>query len=249
MRILLTVNPNKAAAVSFAEELKAELAARGHTVTADPGADLSVVLGGDGTLLRNLPALLRAGAPVLPVGFGRVSYFAACGKENCFAAVDAFAAGKAKVVGMRLLGCTVRSGSGEGSLFALNEIVLHRSADPRALRMQIRRNSACERPADLVVGDGLLIGTAIGSGAYNRSCGGIRLLPEDSRFTLTPICPYSTTTAPLALPKDTRLRVTLEAAPGVTVTADSCRILPVQGSTELDIFMTETDLPLCQPLA
>lgn len=247
MRIRLIVNPNKADAAAFAGQLRSRLDSLGHSLS-DREADLSVVLGGDGTLLRSLPELLRIGAPVLPVSFGRVSYFAACQREDCAGYIERFAAGERKIAGKRLLGCTVRSGAGEGSLFALNEIVLHRSADPRALRMQIRRNGACERPADLVVGDGLLIGTAIGSGAYNRSCGGIRLLPEDSRFTLTPICPYTATTAPLALPKDTRLRVTLEAAPGVTVTADSCRILPVQGSTELDIFMTETDLPLCLPL-
>src|SRR6266545_1311822 len=55
----------------------------GAQLVEDPlAADLTIALGGDGTMLRTLAKLLGSGIPVLGVNFGRVGFLASIRPDN-----------------------------------------------------------------------------------------------------------------------------------------------------------------------
>src|SRR5689334_5430998 len=55
----------------------------GVSVVDDPrAADLVVAVGGDGTILRALTALLGSGVPVIGVNYGRVGFLASISPET-----------------------------------------------------------------------------------------------------------------------------------------------------------------------
>src|SRR6478609_8360340 len=67
----------RAAAVDAGVELlfsEDEAAKHGGAAAQDSDADLAVVLGGDGTMLRGLTRFLHTDVPVLGVNFGRVGF-------------------------------------------------------------------------------------------------------------------------------------------------------------------------------
>src|SRR5687767_13238498 len=76
-----------------------EAARHGLAEVGDPAtADLAVVLGGDGTMLRALRTFLGTGIPVLGVNFGRVGFLSAVQKDDLEAGVGRALAGEIEVV-------------------------------------------------------------------------------------------------------------------------------------------------------
>ena len=60
-----------------------EAGKHGVDVSADAStADLAVVLGGDGTVLRALTRFLGSGVPVIGVNFGRVGFLSSMGRRD-----------------------------------------------------------------------------------------------------------------------------------------------------------------------
>src|SRR3982751_6667441 len=70
--------------VGAVERLQAVAAEAGGEVVddGDARADLAIVLGGDGTMLRALTTFLGSGVPVFGVNFGRVGFLTALANEE-----------------------------------------------------------------------------------------------------------------------------------------------------------------------
>ena len=64
------------------ERLEAVCAASGVEIVGPEDAELAVVLGGDGTILRALRQFLGTSVPVIGVNFGRVGFLAAMSPEG-----------------------------------------------------------------------------------------------------------------------------------------------------------------------
>ena len=61
-------------------------------------ADIAVVLGGDGTMLRALTRFLGTGIPVIGVNFGRVGFLSSMGRRDLEAGLGRVFAGEYEVV-------------------------------------------------------------------------------------------------------------------------------------------------------
>src|SRR5690349_18336568 len=86
----------------------------------DAGADLAVVLGGDGTMLRALRRFLGTGVPVLGVNFGRVGFLAAVEAEDLEDGLRRAFTGDYRVVELPALDARARAGSWP----AVNDVVV-----------------------------------------------------------------------------------------------------------------------------
>ena len=82
-------------------------------------------------------------------------------------------------------------------IYALNEIILHRGAQPHLTHIDI---SVGGRHLTSAVADGMIISTPTGSTAYSLSSGGSIIHPLVGSLLLTPICPRSLSFRPLVLP-------------------------------------------------
>ena len=77
-------------------------------------ADLAVVLGGDGTMLRALKRFLGTGVPVIGVNFGRVGFLAACEGDALEDGLTRAFAGDYRVVELPVLELEVGAGGERG---------------------------------------------------------------------------------------------------------------------------------------
>src|SRR5205823_3739475 len=83
-------------------------------------ADLAVVLGGDGTMLRALQSFVGKGVPVIGVNFGRVGFLASIGPDDLEAGLRRVFAGEYRVVELP----TLEVDADGQHAFALNDVVV-----------------------------------------------------------------------------------------------------------------------------
>ncbi|KAK1073356.1 NADH kinase pos5 [Friedmanniomyces endolithicus] len=99
-------------------------------------------------------------------------------------------------------------------IFALNEVLLHRGANPHLAHLTILIGTPPhhQRTLTTAIADGFLISTPTGYTAYSLSSGGSIVHPLVSSLLLTPICPRSLSFRPLVLPSNTPVTLRIEAA-------------------------------------
>lgn len=152
------------------------------------GVDIAVVLGGDGTVLRNIDYIRRLGVPLFGVNFGHLGYLTQCEPELAIECLDRVMRGDFEIEERIMLNCRIVSGGKVREFTGLNEVVLHRAAFAGALHVTVHINgNFIERFA----ADGVLVSTPTGSTAYNMSAGGPVIIPTASNLVITPICAHA----------------------------------------------------------
>ena len=188
------------------------LAARGHVVTrriaprddwgegrfAADGlapADLVVVLGGDGSILRTARWMGYDQVPVLGVNLGTLGFLADVSRDEVDAALDEIAAGRFRLVGHLLFECeVVRGGTVVHRQLGLNETSI--LAGPPFSMIEVRLLVDGE-PATTYRADGLVVATPVGSTAHSLSAGGPIVRKDLDAFVFTPLNPHTLTNRPV----------------------------------------------------
>jgi NAD+ kinase len=176
------------------------------------GADLVIVLGGDGTLLAAARAVGARPVPVLGVNLGTLGFLAETSRDEIFDALEDVRAGRFTIsTRMRLDVAVERDGELLGRYLALNDAVIGKSTLSRMIDLETR---ADDMEVTTYHADGLIVATPTGSSAYSLSAGGPLLLPEVDAIVLTPICPHTLTQRPLVLPETVEVEIRVQNARG-----------------------------------
>ena len=180
--------------------------------------DFIIVLGGDGTLLSMARAVGDLGTPILGVNLGGLGFLTATTLEEMLPALDAYLAGQLVVEERMMLAARVRrQAETAGQLFALNDVVITKSAMSRIIDFNVAVDGEL---AIAYRADGLIVATPTGSTAYSLSAGGPILFPTMDALVLTPICSHTLTNRPIVLPGTQRIEVTLMTSQDVMLTVD-----------------------------
>lgn len=180
--------------------------------------DFIVVLGGDGTLLSVARAVGDLGVPILGVNLGGLGFLTAMTVDEMIPALEAFLDGRLVIEERMMLRARLRrEGRPAGELFALNDVVIMKSAMSRIIDLSV---SVDGQAATAYRADGLIISTPTGSTAYSLSAGGPILFPTMDAVVLTPICSHTLTNRPVVLPASVGIEVTLLTNQEVMLTVD-----------------------------
>ena len=161
----------------------------------DPAqADIVVVLGGDGTMLRALQRALGSGTPVIGVNFGEVGFLTSVSAEDLEAGLQRVFAGDYVVVELPTLDAEV---GGERHV-AVNDLVVASSIVGRMVELgwTVGEEALGELPCD-----GVICSTPSGSTGYNLSNGGPVLVWGLDAQAVTFIAPHSLHARPLVVPR------------------------------------------------
>jgi NAD+ kinase len=174
--------------------LEAIAGSAGAEIVEGDDADLAVVLGGDGTMLRALHRFLGTEVPVLGVNFGRVGFLSAMGRDAMEEGLARAIAGERRVVELPTLDVDV-----DGvQAVAINDVVCATSAIGRMVELAWAVGGE-----DLGVQhcDGVICATPTGSTAYNLSSGGPVLVWGLDAMAVTFVSPHSLHARPLVVPR------------------------------------------------
>ena len=181
-------------------------------------ADLAVVLGGDGTMLRALRRFLGTGVPVLGVNFGRVGFLATVEADSMEAGLERAFDGDLVVVELPAL----EAAAGGEHWPAVNDMVVASSTIGRMIELgwAIGGEDLGALPCD-----GLICSSPSGSTAYNLSNGGPVLVWGLDAMAITFVAPHSLHARPLVVPRGQALTVTNRTPDvGATVLVDGQRV-------------------------
>ncbi len=158
-------------------------------------ADLVVVLGGDGSILRTARWMGYDQVPVLGVNLGTLGFLADVSRADVAAAVDELAAGRFRIVGHLLFECeVVRGGTVAHRQLGLNETSI--LAGPPFSMIEIRLLVDGDL-ATTYRADGLIVATPVGSTAHSLSAGGPIVRKDLDAFVFTPLNPHTLTNRPV----------------------------------------------------
>lgn len=189
-------------------------------------ADLVVVLGGDGTVLRAVSMLNGAPVPVLGVNVGVLGYLTEVGIERAIEAVGTALTGRADkdfIVDQRmLLQVTVaKEGQPATSWRALNEAVLEKQQSGHTVWIDVTVNHELfERYS----ADGVIVATPTGSTAYSMSARGPVVSPRHRALIVTPVSPHMNFDRSLVLGPDEHLQMTIAGTRPVDLAIDGRRV-------------------------
>jgi NAD+ kinase len=196
-------------------------------------ADLVVVLGGDGTMLRALRRLLGTGIPAIGVNFGRVGFLTAIAADDLDTALPEVFAGGHRVIELPTLEIELDGRRGA----AVNDMVAASSTVGRMVELswsvggEALGSQAC---------DGIICATPPGSTAYNLSNGGPVLVWGLDALVITFIAPHSLHARSLVVPRG--LDVVVENVThdvSATVLSDGQRLGEIPPSTRVVVRLGE----------
>ena len=246
MRIALLAKPHSQRAANKAAELAVSLRRRGHDVVLEEtaarlaavdggmcrdelpeGADLAIVLGGDGTLLLGARTFGPAGVPILGVNMGRLGFLTDVGVDGMGEVVDSVLEGDFAVEERLMLQAEVTrpDRTSEGPFLAFNDIVVNKGALAQVIRLENRVDGNF---VSNFLADGLIIASPTGSTAYGLAVGGPIIVPTTEVFLVAPICPHMLTNRPIIVPAASTVEVGLVEARGdVYLTIDGQEGFPL----------------------
>ncbi|HPM83114.1 MAG TPA: NAD(+)/NADH kinase [Candidatus Anammoximicrobium sp.] len=158
-------------------------------------ADLAIVFGGDGSILRAAKQMGAKQIPVLGVNLGRLGFLASVSPDEFLHCLPGVCAGRCTVLDHLMLQCSVvRNGQTLVGQLGLNEVAILGGPPYSMLSIELYVDS------DLVTTyscDGLIISTPVGSTAHSLSAGGPILRKNLQAFVISPISPHTLTMRPV----------------------------------------------------
>lgn len=241
MRFLVLGNANKSGVREVAERLRPVLEAQGQVVVfdleqaislADVNADIAVVLGGDGAILRAARQMGYQQIPVLGVNLGKLGFLA----EFSVAAADDYlrniGQGLGRVSSHLMLECSLQSHGQSHTFLGLNEIVVTVGPPFRMLDISLDIDGV---EVLRFAGDGLILSTPIGSTAHNLAAGGPILGQELQAFVVTPLAAHTLAGRPLVESSEKLYRIHLSQPRGAWLVVDGQDQLALDGHEVIEV--------------
>src|SRR5215203_3139708 len=161
-------------------------------------AELMIVLGGDGTILRGAEWVMASDTPLLGVNLGHVGFLAEAESSEIDWIVERVVERSYRVEERFTIDVELRDDDDEvvWSSFAINEVSIEKAARERMLEVLVEIDG---RPLSRWACDGMLVATPTGSTAYAFSAGGPVLWPGVEALLVVPLSAHALFARPLVL--------------------------------------------------
>jgi NAD+ kinase len=221
--------------ISRHAEIVGELQPDGDELPDGVFADVAVVIGGDGTLIRQARRLTDRGMPIVGVNVGRLGFLAEFDTDNLARHAPQIFSPNAPIHEHMLLHSTVRDTDAHVSLedIAVNDCVITAGEPYRMIELRLSIDGAV---GPTLTGDGVIVATPIGSTAYNVSAGGPIVHPTLEAMVITPLGAHSLAFRPIVLRADCYLRIDLlRANRGTTLLHDGQPVASLRAGDSLEL--------------
>jgi NAD+ kinase len=233
-RIGILYHPKIEKAKAFSRELEKFLKARGisfwtcsawQEAEAKPqvaGSELLLSIGGDGTILRAVRAVIPHAVPILGINLGNLGFMTELEAAEAFEELPRLLDGEGWIEDRSVL--HVELVSEAGIFHAVNDVFVGRGCSSRLVQVE---TSVDDEIMATHRADGVIVSTATGSTGYLLAAGGPILHPQAKDIVFKPICPHLGLDTAVVLPPSAEIRLK------VTATAEA--LLSIDGQVEVPL--------------
>lgn len=235
MRFFILGNGSKPFVAESAERLAASIVSAGGEVAvldlarqadlSSVEADVALVLGGDGAILRTARQMAFKQVPVLGVNLGRLGFLADLTLDEAIEYLPSVLHRQFQLAEHVMFTCSVDNDGKTKEILGLNEVVVRAGPPFKMLDLELAIDG------DVVarfLGDGMIVSTPVGSTAHSLSAGGPVLGQELSAFVITPICGHTLTSRPLVDSADKTYTIRVRQDEGAWLVVDGQDCGPLQ---------------------
>jgi len=206
MDIILLGNGMKPGVWEVIEQLRPEIARRANILAEDftgqkdvssVRADLAIVFGGDGSILRAVSQMGTNQIPVLAVHLGTLSFLSTIQTDELIPLLDRPDLLQMPVIKHLLLHCRLfrkNQSEPDSCYLALNEAVVHAVHAAHMIGVEFLLD---HRLVTTYRCNGLIVSTPVGSTAISLSSGGPILRKDIDAVVISPISPHTLSNRPL----------------------------------------------------
>lgn len=209
------------------------------------GAELVLVLGGDGTILRAAELSRDAGVPLLGVNLGRVGFLAEAESQDLDGTVDHVLARDYHVEERLTVDVTATlDGRVLGTGWALNEASVEKGARERMLEVVVEIDG---RPLSRWGCDGVVAATPTGSTAYAFSAGGPVVWPAVEALLIVPISAHALFARPMVVaPTSVVAMEILPSGATAVLACDGRRTIELPHGSRIEVRKGAVPVPLAR---
>ena len=208
-------------------------------------ADLVIVFGGDGSILRAAHQMDQRQIPVVAVNLGKLGFLADLSPGELIPLLDSISLDNLQVVEHLMFKCRVmRNGRLMDERLGLNEVAVQTGPPFAILNVDLYVDS------ELVTtysGDGLIVSTPVGSTAHSLSAGGPILRKDMQAFVISPISPHTLTNRPVVDSADRVYELAVaNPHPGTMVVVDGAVLATLQPNDRVRVQRAEATFRLVE---
>ena len=171
------------------------------------GADLAVVVGGDGTMLAAARNLVQYRMPLVGINQGRLGFMTDIALHDMRKSLGAILAGEFTMEERSLIDAEiVRGGKVLLHTLALNDAVVNKGAQGRLIEFEVHIDGQYVYTQR---SDGFIVATPTGSTAYALSAQGPILHPSLPAFALVPLYPHTLSARPVSISDRSTIEIVL----------------------------------------
>ena len=195
------------------------------------GTDLILSIGGDGTILRAVQAVVPGSIPVTGINLGKLGFMTELSAGDAVGKLPALLAGEGWIDERAMLEAEF-SPTTDRVFYALNDVVVARGAIARLVYVEA---SIDGEPVTTYKADGVIVATATGSTGYSLAAGGPILHPQAKEFLLLPLLPHLSSAYTLVLPSTAVAKLRIDTAHQATLSIDGHINLPLTSGVTITV--------------
>ena len=237
LRAILLATEKRPEVLAEAKRLQGEIQSHAEIVRtaltgdediSDVEADLALVLGGDGSILRAARQMRHRQLPVVAINMGKLGFLANISAHELPALLSDYRAGLLHIAEHLMFECSlIQDGAVRQRQLGLNEVAVLAGTPFSIINVNLYVDSEL---ATTYSCDGLIISTPIGSTAHCLSAGGPILRQTMQAFVILPISPHTLTNRPVVDTADCIYELEVpEPNPGTSAVIDGhvlCQLKP-----------------------
>ena len=197
------------------------------------GTDLLLTVGGDGTILRAVQAVIPGKTPITGINKGKLGFMTELDADEAIKKLPSILRGGGWIDERAMLQAELKSAGQETRVFhALNDVVVGRGGIARLIRVDVTIDG---QVLTTYKTDAVIAATATGSTGYALAAKGPILYPVSRDFILVPVAPHLSPSYPLVLAETAEAVLRLNTYHNATLSIDGHINIPLSNGDTVTI--------------